>query len=222
MRALLCACFVVLAGSTAFADELSPEAGSWLDAQTNINTWSADFTQTRTLKSLTQPLTATGHVWFAAPNRFRWELGKPAQTIAVRAPREMLIFYPQLKRVERIPLAGQQTGPWRDALELLEAGFPRSRADLLARYDILSQTFTNGIGTLLLQPKSAAARRMMPRIEINFDTENHTLRGTQLQFADGSTLRNDFKNPELNPALEDELFSPSVPADYKVVEPLKK
>src|SRR5579885_2250676 len=56
----------------------------WRNAQTNIQTWEADFVQTRTLKSLTHPLTATGHVWFAAPNRFHWELGHPPQTIAVR------------------------------------------------------------------------------------------------------------------------------------------
>ena len=33
-----------------------------------------------------QVLTESGHVWFAAPNRFRWELGHPAKTIAVRQP----------------------------------------------------------------------------------------------------------------------------------------
>src|SRR6185503_9252836 len=76
---------------------------TWLAKQPDIQTWSADFIQTRALKSLTQPLTATGHVWFAAPNRFRWELGKPARTIAVRAADEMLVIYPILKRVERFP-----------------------------------------------------------------------------------------------------------------------
>src|SRR6266478_607873 len=60
--------------------------GAWLNSQTNIQTWSAELIQTRALKSLAQPLTATGHVWFAAPNRFRWELGNPAQTIALRQP----------------------------------------------------------------------------------------------------------------------------------------
>src|SRR5215204_2840969 len=67
---------------------------SWLSAQTNFQTWSADFVQTRTLKSLTQPLTAKGRVWFAEPNLFRWELGNPPQTIAVRAPDQMLVISP--------------------------------------------------------------------------------------------------------------------------------
>jgi len=47
------------------AAELHPAVSAWLAAQTNIQSWSADFVQTRTLKSLTQPLTATGQVWLS-------------------------------------------------------------------------------------------------------------------------------------------------------------
>ena len=49
-------------------------------------------------------LTESGKVWFAEPNRFRWELGHPPKTIAVRATDEMLLLYPLLKRAERYPL----------------------------------------------------------------------------------------------------------------------
>src|SRR6266576_4125887 len=112
------------------AADLDPLVSSWLTAQTNIQTWSADFVQTRSFKSLTQPLTATGHLWFAAPNRFRWELGNPPQTIALRATNEMLVIYPKMKRVERYPLSGSQAGEWRDMLALLETGFPRNETEL--------------------------------------------------------------------------------------------
>jgi outer membrane lipoprotein-sorting protein len=201
---------------------LSPPVRIWLAAQTNLSTWSADFVQTRTLQSLTQPLTSKGHGWFAAPERFRWELGHPPETIAVCAQNHLLLFYPRLKRVERIPLTGNQTGPWRDALAMLEAGFPRSEAELHERYDVLSQTVTNHTGRLVLQPRSAAARRIMPRIEIDFDTEDHSLSGTELEFSDGSTLRNDFSNIVLNPELDQKLFTPPIPPDYTVVAPLSK
>src|SRR5262249_11766653 len=80
-----------LAGARGFGAELNPVVAAWLAAQTNIQSWAADFIQTRAFKSLSQPLTATGHVWFAAPNRFHWEVKHPAPTIAVRAPTELMV-----------------------------------------------------------------------------------------------------------------------------------
>jgi len=219
---ITCAVAVFLLPASLRAAELNPVLTAWLAAQTNINSWSADFVQTRSLKSLTQPLIATGKVWFAAPNRFRWELGNPAQTIAVRAANELLVIYPRLKRVERFPLSGEAAGGWKDALALLEAGFPRSAAELQAQYDIVEQHVDKPVGRVVLQPKSASARRMMPQIQIEFDLADFSLRSTTLQFADGSTLRNDFSAAVMNPPIDPKMFSPELPNDYKVVEPLKK
>ncbi len=206
--------------STVAAETNSPFT-AWLAAQPNIRTWSADFVQTRTLKSLVQPLTATGHVWFAAPDRFRWELGHPPQTIAIRELHDLYVVYPRLKRAERYPLSGA-TGQWRDTLALLDAGFPRNEAEVESRYNVLALTNRDNTAEVILQPKSAAARRMMSQIRIAFSTQDDSLRATELHFADGSTLRNDFTNAVLNPELEDSLFAPSLPSDYKVVEPLKQ
>jgi outer membrane lipoprotein-sorting protein len=215
--------FLALASSSIPANAATNNSlvAAWLSGQTNLHTWSADCIQTRTFKSLAQPLTSTGHVWFAEPNRFRWELGRPAQTIAVRAPREMLVIYPRLKRVERYPLGGEQAGPWRDALALLEAGFPRSQAQLESTFRIVSQSVTNQTDEVTLQPKSASARRMMPQIKIAFDTKDFSLRATELQFADGSTMRNDFFNAIMNPKPDEALFAPKIEPDFKVIEPLK-
>jgi outer membrane lipoprotein-sorting protein len=203
------------------AAESSSALSAWLDAQKNIHAWSADFIQTRRFKTLTQPLTESGKVWFAEPNRFRWELGHPAKTIAVRDADEMLLLYPLLKRVERYPLNSSAPGPWRDALALLEAGFPRSQAEMESKFRIASQVVTNDVCDLVLQPKSAAARKMMPQIEIAFDLKHSSLRATELQFADGSSLRNDFTNAVINPKFDEKMFTPQIPADYKVSQPMK-
>jgi outer membrane lipoprotein-sorting protein len=206
----------------ALAADSNSALATWLEAQKDIHSWSADFVQTRRFKTLTQPLKESGKVSFAEPNRFRWELGHPAKTIAVRASNEMLLLYPLLKRAERYPLNSAAPGPWRDALALLEAGFPRSQSDMEAKFRIASQVVTNDVCDLVLQPKSAAARKMMPQIQISFDLKNRSLRATELQFADGSSLRNDFTNGVLNPKLDDNMFTPPIPADFKVVEPLKQ
>jgi outer membrane lipoprotein-sorting protein len=207
--------------SLASAAELDPALTAWFATQTKIQTWSADLIQTRTLKSLAQPLISPGHMWFSAPNRFRWELGSPPQTIAVRLPQELLITYPRLKRVEHFPLTGNSPGPWRDALALLQATFPRSEAELLSQYTILSQSVTNRTCEVVLQPKSVNARQMIPEFRIAFDTQESSLRWTQLKFADGSMLRNEFKQQIINPKLDESLFQPVVPPDYKTVEPMK-
>ena len=211
----------LIATSPAAAADANAPFQKWLAAQPNLQTWSADFTQTRMLKSLTQPLTATGHIWFAAPNQFHWEITSPQQTIAIRQTNVMYVIYPRLKRAERYPLSGA-TGQWRDTLALLDAGFPRSQAEVESRYNILSITPLDDATEVTLQPKSASARRMMTQIRIGFSTRNNSLRSTELHFADGSILRNDFTNSVINPKVDASVFVPAIPNDFKIVEPLKQ
>ena len=219
---LLCFCWVMVSAPlplSAAADDAAL-VGRWVQQQTNLQTWQAELVQTRTLKTLTHPLISTGRVWFAVPNRFRWELGQPAQTIALRQTNEMWVVYPRLKRAEHYPLDGGISGPWRDALALLEAGFPTSEAELNSRFKVASITRSNETAELVLHPKSASARQMMPQLKIWFETNRFTLRGTELQFADGSTMRNDFFNSQLNPTLAADLFHYPVPGYFKVSKPL--
>src|SRR4051812_33863437 len=75
------------------AIETNAILNAWLSSQTNITSWSAEFIQTRVLKVLRDPLVTTGRVWFARPSRFRWELGSPAQTIAIRDAKNLRIYY---------------------------------------------------------------------------------------------------------------------------------
>ena len=56
-------------------------------------------------------------------------------------------------------------------------------------------------------------------MELVFDTQNKTLAATELRFADGSSLRNDFSNERKNPPLDAQLFNPQIPPEYKIAEP---
>jgi outer membrane lipoprotein-sorting protein len=204
-----------------FALDQEQILAQWLGKQTNVQTWTADFVQTRNLKALAQPLVSTGRVWFAAPQNFRWELGHD-QTIAIRSNETMLVMYPRLKRAEKYDFSAAGPSQWKDALSLLQSGFPRSRAEIDQQFKILSLTETNQPSNLLelaLQPRSAGARKMMPQIDI-FLSPDAMLSGTALVFADGSSMRNDFRNVHTNVPVEGK-FNLDVPADYQVVEPLK-
>jgi len=192
----------------------------WIAAQTNLLTWSADAVQTRTLKTLTQPLVSTGKVWMIPPDQFRWELGQPAQTIALRRREELFLVYPRLKRVEKYPLTGHSSGPWHDALALLDASFPRSRADLAAHFQLLSVIQTNGQLQVRLQPKSPSARQFLTEISVRVYTNDFSPAATELIFSDGSSLRNEFTHGVVNRPIEASRFAVTSDTNFTVVEPL--
>lgn len=192
----------------------------WFEVQTNLQSWSADFVQTRTLKVLSQPLVSTGKVW-VTQGKFRWELGQPVQTIVLREPDELLIVYPRLKRAEKYPLNGVPTGPMKDALTLLDATLPRDRAAMEKSFRLLSAAQTNSVLQMTLQPRSESARNFIGEIAISFHTNDFMIASTEMRFADGSSLRNDFTHLVVNEPVDPKLFEPSLPPDYTVVEPLK-
>ena len=214
-------CFLLFILSASAADT-NVFINQWLAAQSNLKTWTADFTQTRTLKTLKQPLRSQGHLIFAAPNNFRWQLGDPAQTIAIRNSNEMSVVYPKLKRVERFPLAGAGNEPWRDALALMDAGFPTSRAELDNRFKLVSLQFTNDLAQITMEPRSAMAKKFMSDVQLSLRTNDFSMTANQLQFSDGSILRNDFTNAVKNPSVDANSFDAKVSSDFTIVEPMKK
>ena len=221
-RLIRLAVLFVLTAANLRAADTNAVLDAWFAAQASVRSISADFVQTRTLKTLVQPLKASGHLWFAPPNQFRWELGHPAQTIALRHADEMFVIYPRLKRAEHYPLGASAPREWRDAMSLLDAGFPRTRADFDSQFQLQSLTATNGTWLLALQPRTAAARQIMPELRVSLATNDFSLAGTELVFVDGSRMRNDLTNVVMNAPLDETIFQWKAPADFKVTEPFAK
>src|ERR1043166_6647366 len=157
--------FFLLLSFPSLAEDTNAFIRTWLATQSTLKTWTADFTQTRTLKTLKKPLLSQGRLTFATPNNFRWQLGDPAQTIAIRNSNEMSVVYPKLKRAERYPLAGAGNEPWRDALALMDAGFPTSRAELDNRFKLVSLQFTHDLAQITMEPRSAMAKKFMSEVQ---------------------------------------------------------
>lgn len=200
-------------------NEGDPVLSAWLDAHRNLKTWSAEVVQTRHLAALAQPLVSTGRVWYSQPGLFRWELGEPPETIAIRSTNELLLVYPSLNRAERYPLERDRGGPLRDTLTLMEAGFPKDEATLRRRYRISTESLEEGMSRVILEPRAAAARRLVGRVSLTFRTNVFTLAASRIEFADGSQLQNQFTRSIRNKPLPPDLFSTNLPPDCKRVEP---
>ena len=193
---------LLLAAFNSRAADYNEQFNQWFEVQTNIQSWSADFIQTRTLKVLNQPLISAGKVWVTT-GEFRWELGQPAQTIVLRQPNQLLIVYPRLKQAEKYPLNGVPSGPMKDALTLLDATLPRDRATMEKSFRLLSAAETNSVLQMTLQPRSESARQFINQIVIGFHT-------------------NDFTDVVVNQPIDPKMFGANLPPDYAVVEPLKQ
>ncbi|HTV39301.1 MAG TPA: outer membrane lipoprotein carrier protein LolA [Candidatus Sulfotelmatobacter sp.] len=209
-------CFAVFA---ACADSYETQFNQWFAAQANMQTWSADFTQTRSLMALSEPLKSTGRVW-VEPGRFRWELGHPPETVVIRNPDELLILYPRFKRAEIYALNKIPPGPLKDAMALLDVSIPRNRAALEDHFQLLSAMITNSVLQMTLQPKSSSARQFINSTVMGFHTNDYVIADSQMNFSDGSTLRNDFSNVVFNERMDPKLFATNLPPDYTVVEPM--
>jgi len=219
--AVLALCLIASVSLAQQTPSTNAQFNKWFEVQTNLQSWSADFIQTRQLKVLNQPLVSAGRVW-VTHDEFRWELGQPVQTIVLRQPDQLLIIYPRLKRAEKYPLGAIPSGPIKDALALLDATLPRDRATMEKNFRLLSADETNSILQMTLQPRSDSARKFISEIVIGFHTNNFTIATTEMKFADGSRLRNDFSNVVLNQPIELDRFQMKLPPDYTEVEPLKQ
>jgi outer membrane lipoprotein-sorting protein len=211
---------LVAAGGDACAAESADAAlDRWLEAQAGLTSWKSEFVQTRHLQALAQPLSAPGTVWFEAPDRFRWELGRPVRSIALRNGSDLWMLSPALKRAERYGLASVAQGPMKDALTLLDTGFPRNGADFRKRFELLQFSGTNAAWVFRLRPRSPATRRLLPALSLEVRTNDLALVASELEFSDGSRMRNEFTASERNPSISPDTFTPSLGPEWKVTEP---
>ena len=75
---------------------------------------------------------------------------------------------------------------------------------------------------MTLQPRSEAARKFIGQVVIGFHTNDFIIAVTEMKFADGSNLHNDFTNVVLNQPIDPKMFEADLPPDFTVSEPLKK
>ncbi len=194
---------------------------AWLHSQAKVQSWSADVTQVRRLEGLVRPLEATGKVWFEQPNRFRWQLGDPPRTIAVRSGDELDVAYPRLHQLEKYTFSEKISASWRQVLALLDVGFPSDPEAFHAQYQLQSAQETDGVWSFHLAPRAQTALQLIKAVDIDVDASSNRLLATALEFPDGSTMRNRFSHIVVNPTIDPSLFHIQVGPDWQVVKPLE-
>ncbi|MEO0446018.1 MAG: outer membrane lipoprotein carrier protein LolA [Verrucomicrobiota bacterium] len=161
----------------------------WLAAQQKVEALEVRFQQERKLRTLRKPLLTEGTFWFAQPDRFRWELGIPARTVALlTAEGEFIVADFRKKTFERTRKEEIQVkqGSFSSYFEL---AFPRDWEAFQSQFAILSLTENDegGEEELALEVRP---RERKPGVEgITFYlTRDGQSRGFAFTLEDGSKL----------------------------------
>jgi outer membrane lipoprotein-sorting protein len=220
---ILCLLFFLFSFETAEAEEKTDRIlNEWIEKQSKIKRWSSDVLQIRELKSLVRPLETSGRVWVEPPDRFCWQLGEPAKTIAIQTGEELVIIYPRLKQIERYPEKDIVDPAWKQVMALLDAGFPTDSKTFFELYKVNSITRSDETWRFELLPAAMEGRKLLDRVRIEVTSDDLTLVATELVFSDGSSMRNEFSNHDLNPEMDEELFEVPVHEGFQVIYPVKQ
>lgn len=177
----------------------------WLARQAEIRTLAADFTQTRRLRALRDPVSRPGRLWFQAPGAFRWELGDPAETIALRRDGTITLVSVRRRTYRRFDPAAAVAGARE--LPFLEFPLAADYAAFRERFTLLDLTATAERGEFSFLPRDPAAVRALREIRVVFDRRSGHLLSFEVTARDGSVLRNEFTNVRVNGPLPAGLFT---------------
>jgi outer membrane lipoprotein-sorting protein len=179
----------------------------WIARQDDFHAVTADFTQTRALRALKSPLASEGRLWFKAPGSFRWEVGTPAKTIVLRKGDSLFMIQPAKKRAERSSATAKPDKPSpMQAMGMMSFPFARDFADFQKQFETLSITTEGAKCHLEVLPREGQARKFLSALKLDFNTTNGHLLGFEMATRDGSSLRNEFSNVQVNPKIPASVF----------------
>lgn len=189
----------------------------WIARQDELRSVQADFTQTRALRALRNPIATPGHMTFSTPDQLRWELGEPAKTIVIRKGDIYYLIQPAKKKAERYK--ADSIAKKGGAMGFAMMNFPLAKdyADFNRQFETLAVTVTDNRCHLEILPHDAQAKKMLEAIKLDFDTASGHLLSFELATRDGSSMRSDFSNVRMNQKVDRHVFDYDL-TGYEVVD----
>lgn len=178
----------------------------WFARQDEVRTIAADFSQTRALRVLRDPVAAPGRLWFAAPSSLRWELGSPAKTVVVRKGEDILFIEPGKKRAER--QSADQVGKKMGGM--MRFPLAENFADFQRQFQVLALSTSGKRCNVEIAPRDPQVRKFLAVMKLDFDTETAHLLAFEMKTRDGSSMRSEFSNVRVNQKIDRSVFNPDL------------
>lgn len=210
MRLIACLLAALTIIASAELDTAPLEA--WLAKQGSVTSLEADFIQERTLPALRKPVSTPGTFSMQKPGKMRWELGKPAKTLAVSDGTTMTLIDVDKKRARQISADSARAKPFTlladGALNGDLEGFKKT-------FDLVESRVTDGIYQLTARPRDRSLRDKVQWVFLDIDPKTQLLRAMEIRLDDKSRIRTIFSNSKINPKLPADRFTADL-TGYKV------
>jgi outer membrane lipoprotein-sorting protein len=174
----------------------------------------ADFVQVKSSALLKEPLKSSGVFTYQAPDRARWEYELPEPVSLVIEGEEMLTWYHDLGRAERIEVGRLSS----KVLEYLSAS--SSIGTLLEYFTVYLHTPEDPTDPYLLNliPRYKRLEKRLKQLEIWIEPQGYVPVRLRYTEADGDITDYLFENVRINEDIPPERFELSLPDDIEIEE----
>jgi outer membrane lipoprotein carrier protein len=178
----------------------------WLERQHEIKSLSADFVQTRSLRSLQSPIRNKGHLWLVKPDLFRWQLGDPPKTVVVRQGRNVDLISPFKRQMRPLDPSEAQRQLGMQGAAMMDTPVAKNYPDFISRFDILNVQSSSDRCEISILPRQDEARKFLERISLTFKVSDGHLLAFGMRLRSGAAIENEFTQVEINQPIPRSVF----------------
>lgn len=183
------------------------------EKQKTIDTWEADFIQTKVTTLMLDKIISEGHTVFKKPNLIYWRYTKGSNILMVFSGQEAWLYYPNLREAERYK-----------NIEKMIRKFPIAyglEIESLRKYWDISiiPDSPNNLITLELHPKEKEMRKVFEKITLLIDKKIGIPQKIQIYEPGGDYTIIVFKEIKINVLLPANFFIFKPPTGVKVITP---
>ena len=171
-------------------------------AQRGYESVEVRFRQTKDLPALAQPVKTTGKLWLVPGERFRWEVGEPAEEVTVFDGSEVQILRVDSGEVETLSPSDRKV----KALLLMLGMNGGGAGDFEKTFRISGSQEKGDHFIAVLVPKSGRVRRFLSSVTLQLNEKSKFLERVEWVQGDGSVVKTEFFPPEVGGEMDPSLF----------------
>lgn len=182
--------------------------------QADLQTMEAEFIQRKESMLLLEPEESRGYFWYHSPDRVRWDFTAPNDTVVMIRANEMLTWYRDLGRAERVNVGKQADR----VMEYLSAS---NSLETLQQYFNLQVSFPKDPEapySLELSPKFSRVAKRIKGMAIKLHRQGFYPVYLRYEEPDGDKTELFFQNVTVNEEIDDKNFDIELPPEVEVKE----